>query len=70
MLYGPGVRCGIITDEEYTPDPEYIAIKISQRLEWERELNAIPDPPSFLFEWDEKRDIEDMTGLTNINLTS
>jgi len=28
MLYGPGVRCGIITDEEYIPDPEYIAKKI------------------------------------------
>jgi len=39
-------------------------------MEWERKLRAIPDPPSFLFEWDEKKDMEDMTGLTDIDLTS
>ncbi len=37
---------------------------------FEARLNDIPDPPSFLFDWDEKQDMEDMTGLSNINLTS
>ena len=70
MLYGPGIRCGVITDEEYTRDPIYLMQQAARRMEWERKLNAIPDPPSFLFEWDEKKDMEDMTGLTDINLTS
>ena len=37
---------------------------------FEARQNQIPDLPSFIFEWDEKQDMEDMTGLTDIKLTS
>jgi hypothetical protein len=70
MLYGPGVRDNTITDEGYSePNIEYIAQKV-HRLIWELKQRAIPEPPSFLFEWDEEQDMIDMTGLQDIRLTS
>jgi len=45
-------------------------VRIAQQTFRNMQRSLIPDPPSHIFEWDEERDMIDMTGLTDIPLTS
>ena len=46
-----------------------IARDVFNRMLSELKQQSIPEPPSYLFDWNEEQDVKDMTGL-DIDLTS